>query len=390
MFAIAGIALATAIPGFLAGVWLHEESTIEYKRGSPTEEFVTTQKAKAPEAPRPRRVVLRLPWPTYGLRVQRTHTSEDFKLRPPFRLRWTFKAGHVLEFPPSIAYGRLYFAQQRGSVLRHPPPHRQGRLAAALQQLLGRLADRRLPRRLPRVDAAAAMQPLSAEPARAGRRDGGPDREDRLALPGRRLRVVTARRGQDALRRLVGPQAPRGQHLHRQGRAGRSPPTPRSTARRRSRTERSTSERTAAASTRWTPARAASAGARKRSPASGAASSSTPRRRSRTAASSSGTPTARSTPSAPRAGGCCGPSAPATTSTRRPRSGGSGSTSARTTVSSWRSTRRPGTGCGASRPRPRSTARRASSTVSSTSPPAPAVAATPPGRPGAATAAPTP
>ena len=103
------------------------------------------------------------------------------------------------------------------SVLRHPPPHRQGRLAAALQQLLGRLADGRLPRRLPRVDAAAAMQPLPAEPARAGRRDGGPDREDRLALPGRRLRVVTARRGQDALRRIVGPQAPRGQHLHRQG-----------------------------------------------------------------------------------------------------------------------------------------------------------------------------
>ena len=61
------------------------------------------------------------------------------------------------------------------------------------------------------------MQPLPAEPARAGRRDGGPDREDRLALPGRRLRVVTARRGQDALRRIVGPQAPRGQHLHRQG-----------------------------------------------------------------------------------------------------------------------------------------------------------------------------
>jgi hypothetical protein len=103
------------------------------------------------------------------------------------------------------------------SVLRHPPPHRQGRLAAALQPLLGRLADRRLPRRLPRVDAAAALQSLPAEPARADRRDGGPNREDRLALPGRRLRVVTARRGQDPLRRIVGPQAPRGQHLHRQG-----------------------------------------------------------------------------------------------------------------------------------------------------------------------------
>ncbi|HEU4941800.1 MAG TPA: PQQ-binding-like beta-propeller repeat protein [Gaiellaceae bacterium] len=113
-FALAGIAVATVVPGFLAGVWLHEEGTIEYKRGSSTEEFVTTATQKAPEAPRPRRVVLRLPWPTYGLRVQRTHTAADFKLRPPFRLRWTFKAGHVLEFPPSIAYGRLYVAQQRG------------------------------------------------------------------------------------------------------------------------------------------------------------------------------------------------------------------------------------------------------------------------------------
>ncbi|HEX2293139.1 MAG TPA: PQQ-binding-like beta-propeller repeat protein [Gaiellaceae bacterium] len=111
---IAGAVVAVFVPGFLAGIWLHEESTIDEKRGSPTVEFVTTQKAKAPNAPRPRRVVLRLPWPTYGLRVQRTHTSTDFKLRPPYRLRWTFKAGHVLEFPPSIAYGRLYVAQQRG------------------------------------------------------------------------------------------------------------------------------------------------------------------------------------------------------------------------------------------------------------------------------------
>lgn len=125
-FALAGIAVATVVPGFLAGVWLHEEGTIEYKRGSSTEEFVTTQTAKAPEAPRPRKVVLRLPWPTYGLRVQRTHTAADFHLRPPFRLRWTFKAGHVLEFPPSIAYGRLYVAQQRGRFFAFH--HRTGKI----------------------------------------------------------------------------------------------------------------------------------------------------------------------------------------------------------------------------------------------------------------------
>jgi outer membrane protein assembly factor BamB len=107
------LAFVTALaPGVFAGFWLHDEATIDYRRGSPTIEFVTT--LKAPEQKRPRRVVLRLPWPTYGLKVQRTHTATDFKLRPPFRLRWTFRAGHVLEFPPSIAYGRLYLAQQRG------------------------------------------------------------------------------------------------------------------------------------------------------------------------------------------------------------------------------------------------------------------------------------
>jgi outer membrane protein assembly factor BamB len=107
------LALSTFVPGCGIGVWLHEEGTIEYQRGSSTVEFVTTEK-KTPETKRPRRVVLRLPWPSYGLNVQRTHTSADFKLRPPYRLRWMFNARHVLEFPPSIAYGRLYLAQQRG------------------------------------------------------------------------------------------------------------------------------------------------------------------------------------------------------------------------------------------------------------------------------------
>jgi outer membrane protein assembly factor BamB len=116
--------VAAVPPGILLGFWLHDEATIDYQRGSPTIEFVTT--LKTPEQKRPRRVVLRLPWPTYGLKVQRTHTATDFKLRPPFRLRWTFKAGHVLEFPPSIAYGRLYLAQQRGRF--YAVHHRTGKI----------------------------------------------------------------------------------------------------------------------------------------------------------------------------------------------------------------------------------------------------------------------
>jgi outer membrane protein assembly factor BamB len=125
MSLLIALAIVSALGfGVAFGVWLHEESTIDYERGSSTVEFVTTQ--KAPEQPRPRRVVLRLPWPTYGLRVQRTHASADFKVRPPYRLRWTFKAGHVLEFPPSIAYGRLYVANQRGRF--YAIHHRTGKI----------------------------------------------------------------------------------------------------------------------------------------------------------------------------------------------------------------------------------------------------------------------
>jgi hypothetical protein len=90
-------------------------------------------------------------------------------------------------------------------------------VGAALRALLGGVAHGGLPRRLPHLDAAGPVQPLSSQPARDDRRDGGPHREDRLALPRRRFRELAARDREDGLRGLVGPQAPRGQHLHGQG-----------------------------------------------------------------------------------------------------------------------------------------------------------------------------
>ena len=116
--------LFAAVPGVAVGAWLYDESTIEYRRGSPTIEFVTTE--MAPERRRPRRAVLRLPWPTYGLNPQRTHATADFTLRPPYRLRWVFSARHVIEFPPAVAYGRLYLAQQRGRF--YAVDHRTGKI----------------------------------------------------------------------------------------------------------------------------------------------------------------------------------------------------------------------------------------------------------------------
>jgi hypothetical protein len=102
------------------------------------------------------------------------------------------------------------------AVLRRAPPDREEDLGAPLQPLLGVVADGRVPGRLPRLDAAAPVQPLPAQPAGNDHGDGGADGEADLDVPRRRLRDLAARHRQDALRRLVGSQALRDQHLHRQ------------------------------------------------------------------------------------------------------------------------------------------------------------------------------
>lgn len=76
-------------------------------RGSSTEEFVTTE--AAPRKP-PEPGVF---WPTYGFGPQRLRVV-DYDHRPPFRVRWRFRARTLVEFPPAIGYGRLYFANNYG------------------------------------------------------------------------------------------------------------------------------------------------------------------------------------------------------------------------------------------------------------------------------------
>jgi len=317
------------------GFWLHNEDTIDEKRGSPTIEFVTT--LKAPEQKRPRRVVLRLPWPTYGLKVQRTHTATDFRLKPPFRLRWTFKAKHVLEFPPSIAYGRLYVANQRGRF--YAIHHRTGKI---VWQRRFNHCSASSPTVAYRVVYHAWMQPLPCN------RYPRSQRGMITAMAARTGKLIwTFRAGAFETSPLViGKTLYAGSWDHKLYAINIY-------------TGRSTSGPTVEASTRSTPAPAGCAGARRRARGSAAASTSTPPPRSPTAGSSSGTATGRSTRSAPRADDSSGRSTPAPTSTPPPRSGSSVSTLAPTTATSWLSTRRRATGSGASPPRRRCTARRA-------------------------------
>ena len=79
-------------------------------RGSSTEEFVTTEE---PEPKPPPKKENRRPWPTYGYDNARQHIS-PYDHRPPYKRLWTIDAHDTLEFPPTVGYGRVYLAQQKG------------------------------------------------------------------------------------------------------------------------------------------------------------------------------------------------------------------------------------------------------------------------------------
>ena len=104
--ALVGVALLIAI-----GVYAYEKEKepIE-KRGSATDEFITTEEPEP--APPPKKENPR-PWPTYGFDVARQHIS-PYRHRPPYRRVWSIDAHDTLEFPPTVAYGRVYLAQQKG------------------------------------------------------------------------------------------------------------------------------------------------------------------------------------------------------------------------------------------------------------------------------------
>ena len=55
-------------------------------------------------------------WPTYGYNAARTRFNPLIGLRPPYHVKWRFKAAALLEFPPSIFAGSLYFCTQHGHV----------------------------------------------------------------------------------------------------------------------------------------------------------------------------------------------------------------------------------------------------------------------------------
>jgi len=82
-------------------------------RGS-SSEFNPTETAPPAPPPTPKQKII---WPTFGYDAERTHVGPTVAIRPPFRRAWTAGGASLLEFPPAIGYGRLFFANGAGSLL---------------------------------------------------------------------------------------------------------------------------------------------------------------------------------------------------------------------------------------------------------------------------------
>jgi outer membrane protein assembly factor BamB len=100
---IGGAALLVLAGAGVAAYVLHVKHEGRNVRGSPKVEFLPRE-IPVVKRPKPEGIV----WPTYGYDAQRQRVAPPFHLRPPFRRLWTFHGQALLEFPPAVAYGRLY------------------------------------------------------------------------------------------------------------------------------------------------------------------------------------------------------------------------------------------------------------------------------------------
>jgi outer membrane protein assembly factor BamB len=106
----AGVAAVVLVALGAGGAFvLHRKQQEHDVRGSSTVEFVPEELAAAkPEEPR-------VAWPTYGYDPERQRFANGISLAPPFKRVWTFRAQNLIEFPPAVAYGRLYFSNNSGT-----------------------------------------------------------------------------------------------------------------------------------------------------------------------------------------------------------------------------------------------------------------------------------
>ncbi|HEY1368544.1 MAG TPA: PQQ-binding-like beta-propeller repeat protein [Gaiellaceae bacterium] len=110
--ALAAAAVLLLAAGGLAAFLLYDRHAERDVRGSSTAEFVPTETVTRPTFRRVQGIV----WPFFGYDEARNHVAPATRLRPPFRRLWVAGGRSLLEFPPAIAFGRLYLANGAGTV----------------------------------------------------------------------------------------------------------------------------------------------------------------------------------------------------------------------------------------------------------------------------------
>ena len=97
-----------------AGVYVWKQRHPGSIRGSASTEFET---GEAPGATtRPAEELRELPWPTFGYDNARSRYA-PFDHRPPFRQLWIARGRALIEFPPVVAYKRLFVSTIKGRFL---------------------------------------------------------------------------------------------------------------------------------------------------------------------------------------------------------------------------------------------------------------------------------
>jgi outer membrane protein assembly factor BamB len=118
--ALAAAILVILVLGVAGGVWYYKHETRRREKlGAATEEFDPNAApgSRPPPSKQPQRhrkeLVYVEPWPTYGYDDVRSHLA-PYAIRPPYRRVWTVRTGYYIEFPPAVAYGRVFLSQLHG------------------------------------------------------------------------------------------------------------------------------------------------------------------------------------------------------------------------------------------------------------------------------------
>ena len=162
-------ALALAI-GAGVGYVLAKRAAAEDVTGSPTEEFVTTDTPAPKPPPKPAPTPSPSPldegiaWPTWGYDNERVRVSP---YAPPTALPGASGASgarQLIEFPPAVAFGRLYFSNNGGTTFAVRA--KDGKLVwkHAARALHGVQSCRRRSHRLPGVSSTGRPATRSASP----------------------------------------------------------------------------------------------------------------------------------------------------------------------------------------------------------------------------------